>query len=153
MDFIYEKDIIPATRAEIYALTQALSPEFFTSDFPDSLHRDMLLQRAFYSRRGGKILACIVYTGMEGGAYINMMLTAPGHSGAGAGSALMAEFVGHIEAEYGLRSIALDTFSPETHPNYAPTVAFYLKHGFTVRRTYPELWGPGTVTLRMEKAW
>ena len=153
MDYIYEKDITTATRAEIYALTRALSPEFFTPDFPDSLRRDMLIQRAFYLREGGKICACIVYTGMEGSAYINVMLVAPGCAGKGAGSALMAAFVHHVEAEYDLRSITLDTFSPETHPNYGPAVAFYRKHGFTVRRTYPELWGPGTITLRMEKIW
>ena len=153
MDFIYEKDITSATRAEIYALTQALSPEFFTPDFPDSLRRDMLMQRAFCLREGGSIRAAIVYTGMEGSAYINVMLAAPGHAGKGAGSVLMAAFVGHVEAEYGLRSIDLDTFSPETKPSYAATVAFYEKHGFAITRRTPDYWGPGTLTLRMEKTW
>jgi ribosomal protein S18 acetylase RimI-like enzyme len=79
------------------------------------------------------------------------MATKRAYGNKGYGRQIMQYFVEYVSS-LGLNRIELYTFSPETRPVYAATVGFYQSVGFGVRREHRDLWGPGTVTLKMKKS-
>ena len=152
MDFVFEKEISIKTIDEICSLAKEYTKDFFTTNYPDDMCVDMKFQRVFYMLEKGRIVSCIVYTCLDGSIHITMMLTDRFCVGKGYGTKLMSEFVKHV-GEYGIKSIELYTFSPQTRPVYSSTVAFYEKNGFKIMKEHNDLWESGTVTLKMRKSW
>ena len=152
MNFVFEKEISRKAIDEVYNLAKEYTKDFFTANFPDDMRVDMEFQRLFYILEEGRIVSCIVYTCLDGSIHITMMLTDRILAGKGYGTKLMEEFTKHV-SEYGIRSIELHTFSPETRPVYSSTIAFYEKNGFKIVKEHKDLWESGTITLKMRKSW
>jgi len=152
MRYIIENDISQDTIEQVYQIAKDYTRDYFSADFPDNMRVDMRFQRAALLKDGGEIVSCIVFTGLDGSAHITMMATRRSRAGNGYGQLLMRRFAEHV-TELGLNSIELYTFSPVTNPNYASTVSFYQKTGFKVISEHKDLWGSGTVTLKMSKSW
>ena len=64
----------------------------------------------------------------------------------------MKHFVAHA-SELGINSIELFTFSQQTKPINISTINFYEKVGFQIERVCKDLWGTGTIVLKMRKSW
>ena len=150
MNFVFVKELNQAEIDEIYTILKDYTKDFFTPDFPDGMRVDMPFQRAFYMRENDGIASCIVYTCLDGSIHITCMATRRDLAGRDYGSRLMTAFTEHVAA-YGIGSIELLTFSPRAKPQYAATVAFYEKNGFRCVNEYKDLWGEGTVVVKMRK--
>jgi Acetyltransferases len=152
MEFVFEKEISQKVIDEVYNLAKEYTKDFFTANFPDDMRVDMEFQRALYISEEGRIVSCIVYTCLDGSIHITMMLTDCRCAGKGYGTKLMTEFEKHV-SKYGIQSIELYTFSPETRPVYSSTIEFYEKNGFKIVGKHKDLWEKGAVTLKMRKSW
>ena len=152
VQYVFEKELSPQTIEALYAMAQDFTKDYFVATYPDEVRVELQFHRAFYMTVDGEIASAIVYTCLEGGIFITLMMTARRYKGSGCGSQLMSEFVKHV-SEYGLNSIELYTVSPETSRIYAATVAFYEKNGFEVVRAVRGLWGLTAVTIVMRREW
>ena len=150
MEYIVENKISQDTIDQVYSIARDYTKDYFTNDYPDNMKIDMLFHRAVLLKNGVEIIACIVFTCLDGSPHITLMATKRAHNNNGYGKLLMKFFVNHV-SEIGLNSIELYTFSPQTKPIYAFTVGFYEKAGFKIVGEYKDLWGTGTITLKMKK--
>ena len=147
------KEIPEDIRRQVYQIAADYARDMFTKNFPEDILADMRLQwGAVLLDEDGRVASCIVFTGIDGSAHISMMATRRDLAGIGYGKRLMEGFVEYVSS-IGYSSIELYTFSPETNPKYISTIGFYKNAGFTVVREYPDLWEPGTVTLKMRREW
>lgn len=152
MECVLEREITGDTARQVYEIAQDYTADYFTPGYPDDMRVDMLFQQAMLLKDGPRVVAFILFTALEGSPHITTMATRRTHSGQGHGKRLMRHFVEHIQS-LGLNSIELFTFSPASRPGYHTTVAFYQGAGFSIQREYPDLWIPGTTTLKMRKSW
>ena len=152
MECVIEKEISEDTARQIFLIAKDYVGEFFTENYPDDMRIDMGFQRAATLRENDEVVACIVFTCLDGSPHITMMATRRSHRGKGYGRLLMRHFVRHV-SELGFHSIELYTFSPETRPVYASTVGFYQSADFRIEKEISDWWAKGEVTLKMRKSW
>jgi len=152
MDCIVEKEISQDTIEQIYSIAKDYTKDYFTKDFPDGMRTDMQFQRAILLKNGAEIISCIVFTCLDGSPHITLMATKRAYNNRGYGKLLMQHFINHV-SELGLNSIELYTFSEQTKPINVSTIRFYEKVGFQIARECKDLWGIGTMTLKMRKSW
>ena len=152
MELVIEKEISQDTINQVYFIAKDYAKDYFTKNFPDDIKIDMQFQRAILLKNSSEIISCIVFTCLDGSPHITLMITKRTHNNKGYGKLLMQHFVNHV-SEFGLNSIELYTFSPQTNPLYAATVHFYEKSGFKIIQEYKDLWEINTTTLKMRKSW
>ena len=152
MECVIEKDISQDTINQVYLIAKDYTRDYFTDNFPEDMRKDMQFQRAILLKSSSEIVACIIFTCLDGSPHITMMATKRSYSKRGYGKLLMQHFVSYVEG-LGLNCIELYTFSPSSKPEYLSTVSFYKSVGFIAKREYRDLWEPGTTTLKMKKSW
>lgn len=138
-----------AIRAEIVAIAQELTSQWFTDNVPDDTDRDLGFQDVLVLRRDGRTVSFIMYTCLDGAIHISLMGTRLDSRGQGYGSSLMDAFFRHVRA-LGFDQILVYTVPPDTKPAYAATVDFYRRHGFRITRRFDELWESGALQLTKE---
>ena len=152
MEFIIENEISEDTINQIYLIVKDYTKDYFTKDFPENMRIDMQFQRAVLLKNSSEIISCIVFTSLDGSLHITLMVTKRDYINKGYGKLLMNHFVAHA-SELGINSIELFTFSQQTKPVNISTIKFYENVGFKIEREIKDLWGAGTIILKMRKSW
>ena len=152
MDFTVEKEISQDVINQIYLIAKDYTKDYFTKNFPDDMRIDMQFQRAALLKNGSEVISCIVFTCLDGSLHITLMATKRDYNNKGYGKLLMKHFVAYA-SELGINSIELFTFSKQTKPINISTINFYEKVGFKIEKVCKDLWGNGTIVLKMRKSW
>lgn len=150
MIFTVEKEPSQNTIAQIVAIAQDYTADYFTENVPADVRNDLLFQRAACLWNDGEMVSFLVFTCLDGCPHITLFATKRAYRGQGYGKILMDKFVAYLD-EMGLRTIELMTVMPKSKPVYFSTVAFYQNVGFVITDTYPTLWESGAIKLK--KTW
>lgn len=148
MTFHVEKEPSADTIAQIVAIAEDYTADFFTPNVPSDTRSDLGFQRAAYLKEGDSIVSFLVFTCLDGCPHITLFATQRARAGQGHGSALLRHFMRHVES-LGFRRIELMTVLPQAKPVYAATVAFYRRNGFAITHVYPDMWEHGAVAMRL----
>lgn len=134
---------------QILTIVSSLVGEWFSSDVPDEVTKDLLFHDVICFEKYGKVVSFIVFTSMEGAIRIVQMGTAPADQGQGSGSALIQYLFEHTKS-LGIDRIDVFTVPPAKKPSYESTVKFYQKHGFIIEKEFPGMWNTGAA-LKMTR--
>lgn len=140
------KDIIE----QIVDIAKLLTEKWFTSNVPGDIAKDLLFHDALcLTDQKGVIRSFIVFTSLDGSINILLMGTHPAHQGKGYGSFLM-NYLFEYAKGLGFDRVVAFTVLPETKPSYEPTVKFYQKLGFEIKKRYTEFWESGAIEMVKE---
>lgn len=134
---------------QIVEIARLLTEKWFTANVPDDIAKDLLFHDALCLFRQGKIVSFLVFTSLDGAINITLLGTHPDFRAQGLGSILMNHLFEHVK-RLGFDRVVAFTVPPDVKPSYTPTVQFYQKHGFTLRKRYDNLWESGAIELVRE---
>jgi ribosomal protein S18 acetylase RimI-like enzyme len=130
----------------IVHIAELLTEHWFTPNVPEDTRRDLLFQDALCLYEDEHLRAFLVFTSWDGDIQITLMGTHPQYHHRGYASILMEHFFQHVQT-LGFDRIIAMTVPADVKPSYAPTIAFYKKHGFMETRRFTELWEQGALEL------
>ena len=135
-----------AIRDEIIEIAQELTSSWFTPNVPNDTYYDLGFQDVMILREGGRIVAFIMFTCLDGTIQLSLMGTRLNSRAKGFGSILLNQFCEYIRG-IGFHQIMVYTVPPDKKPAYSSTLRFYQKHGFRIMRRFDELWELGALQL------
>jgi ribosomal protein S18 acetylase RimI-like enzyme len=130
----------------IYDIAKSLTSWWFTANVPDDTMRDLRFHDVLCLWKDKEILSFLVFTSWDGMAHISLMGTRLGFHRQGLGSILIEQF---FEYARGLdfKTAAVMTVPKDVKPAYGPTIRFYEKHGFVIKKRADVLWENGALLL------
>jgi ribosomal protein S18 acetylase RimI-like enzyme len=131
---------------EIYEIAKSLTVRWFTSNVPDDTLRDLMFNDVFCLQKNGKILSFLEFTSRDGFIEIILCGTRIEFQRQGLGSKLIEHFFEYGRG-LGFKTASVMTVPEDVKPVYGPTIRFYEKHGFVIRKRSNVLWENGALLL------
>jgi ribosomal protein S18 acetylase RimI-like enzyme len=131
---------------EIYEITKSLTAKWFTKNVPDDTLRDLMFNDVFCLQENGKTLSFLEFTSRDGFIEIILFGTRIEFQGQGLGSKLIEHFF-EYGRELGFVTASVMTVPEDVKPAYGPTIRFYEKHGFVIKKRSNVLWENGALLL------
>ncbi len=131
---------------EIYEITKSLTVKWFSSNVPDDTLHDLMFNDVFCLMRNGKIISFLEFTSRDGFIEIILFGTRIEHQRQGLGSKLIEHFFEYGRG-LGFATASVMTIPEDVKPVYGPTIRFYEKHGFIIRKRSNVLWENGALLL------
>ena len=131
---------------EIYEITKSLTTKWFTTNVPDDTLRDLMFNDVFCLQENEKTLSFLEFTSRDGFMEIILFGTRVELQGQGLGSRLIEHFFEYGRG-LGFITATVMTVPEDVKPVYGPTIRFYEKHGFVIRKRSNVLWENGALLL------
>lgn len=116
-----------------------------------ALAMDLYAHEGLVARQGDALVGFLTYRLLdEQRAELSWLGTAPARQGHGIGSALLRAMEARLR-EQGVRAVQLSTVPADFAAAFAPTNAFYFRHGFRVQQRDEDFYAHGRPRLLLVK--